>query len=161
MLLLGEVCFNLGASWLELHRVSIAGIKRVESISILGACAEMARLGMPVSDTTILRSVKSRGGAQANRALVYVAGIDEWAWRKGMNYGTIIVDLERRQVVDPLGDRSAATTADWFKRHPEIEIVSRDRAGLYADAARQGAPQAREVADRIHLLKDFRETIER
>ena len=121
----------------------------------------MARLGMPVSDTTILRSVKDRTRAQPNRAVVYVAGIDEWAWRKGMNYGTIIVDLERRQVVDLLGDRSAATTADWFKRHPEIEIVSRDRAGLYADAAHQGAPQARQVADRFHLLKNLRETIER
>jgi transposase len=93
-------------------------------------------------------------------AVVHVAGSDEWAWRKGMNYGTIIVDLERRQVVDLLAGRSAATTADWFQKYPEIEIVSRDRAGLYA-AARQGAPQARLVADRFHLLKNLRETIER
>jgi len=57
--------------------------------------------------------------------------------RLGMTYGTVIVDLERRQVVDLLADRSAATAADWFKGHPEIEVVSRDRAGLYADAARQ------------------------
>jgi hypothetical protein len=121
----------------------------------------MARLGMPVSDTTILQSVKECTRAQPNRAVVYVAGIDEWAWRKGTNFGTIIVDLERRQVVDLLADRSAATTADWFKGHPEVEVVSRDRAGLYADAARQGAPQARQVADRFHLLKNFRETVER
>ena len=77
-----------------------------------------------------------------------------------MTYGTVIVDLERRQVVDLLADRSAASAADWFKGHPEIEIVSRDRAGLYADAARQGAPQARQIAYRFHLLKNFRETIE-
>jgi len=122
----------------------------------------MARLGMPVSGTTILRSIKQRKGApQSNPAVVHVAGIDEWAWRKGMTYGTIIVDLECHQVVEVLPDRSAATAADWFKRHPEIEVVSRDRAGLYADAARQGAPQARQVADRFHLLKNFRETIER
>jgi len=75
--------------------------------------------------------------------------------RLGMTYGTVIVDLERRQVVDLLADRSAATAADWFKGHPEIEVVSRDRAGLYADAARQGAPQARQIADRFHLLKNF------
>ena len=56
--------------------------------------------------------------------------------------GTVIVDLERRRVVDLLPDRSAASTAAWLKAHPEVEIVSRDRAGLYADAARQGAPQA-------------------
>ena len=121
----------------------------------------MARLGMPVSDTTILRSVKGCAGVQPNRAVARVAGIDEWAWRKGMTFGTVIVDLERRQVVELLTDRSAGTAADWFRRHPEIEVVSRDRAGLYADAARQGAPQARQVADRFHLLKNFRETVER
>ena len=92
---------------------------------------------------------------------VHVAGIDDWAWRKGANYGTIIVDLERRQVVDLLADRSAATAASWFKDHPEVDVVSRDRAGLYAEAARQGAPQARLVADRFHLLQNFRETVER
>jgi transposase len=122
----------------------------------------MARLGMPMSGTTILRLVMERRGAtQTNSAVVRVAGIDECAWRKGMTYGTVIVDLERRQVVDLLADRSAASAADWFKGHPEIEVVSRDRAGLYADAARQGAPQARQIADRFHLLKNFRETIER
>ena len=82
---------------------------------------------MPVSDTTILRTVKDHGGAQTIRAAVRVAGIDGWAWRKGMNYGTIIVDLESRQVVERLADRSAAITADWFKGHPEIEVVSRNR----------------------------------
>ena len=116
---------------------------------------------MPVSDTTILRSVKECAGAQPNRDVVRVAGVDEWAWRKGMTFATVIVDLERRQVVELLADRSAATAADWFKGHPEIEVVSRDRAGLYADPARQGAPQARQIADRFHLLKNFREPIER
>ena len=121
----------------------------------------MASLGMPVSDTTILRSVKKSVTAETNRAVVRVVGVDEWAWRKGTTFGTVIVDLERRQVVELLADRSAATTADWLKRHPEIEVVSRDRAGLYADAARAGAPQARQIADRFHLLKNLRETIER
>ena len=87
-------------------------------------------------------------------------GVDEWAWRKGTSFGTVIVDLERRKVLELLPDRSAAGTADWLKRHPQIEVVSRDRAGLFADGARQGAPQARQVADRFHLLKNLRETIE-
>jgi Transposase/Helix-turn-helix domain len=116
----------------------------------------MSRLGMPISDTTILRSLKEHVRARSDNGAVH-----DWAWRKGANYGTIIVNLERRQVVDVLADRSAATTASWFKDHPEVEVVSRDRVGLYAEAARQGAPQARQVADRFHLLQNFRETVER
>ena len=85
-------------------------------------------------------------------AVVRVVGVDGWAWRKGTTFGTVIVDLERRHVVELLADRSAATTAGWLKKHPDIEVVSRDRAGLYADAAREGAPQARQIADRFHLL---------
>ena len=121
----------------------------------------MARLGMLVGHCTILREVKRSAQTDANAALVRVAGIDDWAWKKGMNYGTVIVDLERRQVVDVLPDRSAASTAEWLKRHPEIEVISRDRAGLYAEGARVGAPQARQVADRFHLLQNFREAVER
>jgi hypothetical protein len=78
-----------------------------------------------------------------------------------MTYGTMIVDLERRRVVDLLPDRSAASTAKWIEGHPEVEIISRDRAGLYAEGARAGAPQARQVADRFHLLQNFREAVER
>jgi hypothetical protein len=121
----------------------------------------MMRLGMPVSDTTILRSLKGHARFRSANDAVRVAGVDDWAWRKGANYGTIIVDLERRRVVDLLADRSAETTACWLKDHPEVEVVSRDRAGLYAEAARQGAPHARQVADRFHLLQNFRETVER
>ena len=124
----------------------------------------LRRLGMPVSDTTILASLRQHAMASPEgRAgvAVRVAGVDDWAWRKGSHYGTIIVDLERHQVVDVLADRSAATTACWFRKHPSVEVVSRDRAGLYAEAAREGAPQARQVADRFHLLQNFRETVER
>jgi len=121
----------------------------------------MVRLGMRVSDSTILRRVKRHARSRPNRAMIRVAGVDEWAWRKGTKFGTIVVDLERRRVVDLLADRTADRMADWFKHHPEVEIINRDRDGLYADAARQGAPQARQVADRFHLLKNLRETIAR
>jgi hypothetical protein len=132
----------------------LAGIVKLFGHGAGGRPSErlMAGLGMPVSDTTILRSVKKSVTAQTNSAVVRVVGVDEWAWRKGTTFGTVIVDLERRQVVELLSDRSAATTADWLKRHPEIEV---------ADAAREGAPQARQIADRFHLLKNLRETIER
>jgi len=121
----------------------------------------MCRLGMPLGYVTILRHVKRCARFQIDPAVIRVAGVDDWAWRKGTTYGTVIVDLERRQVVDLLPDRSAVSTAKWLKAHPEIEIVSRDRAGLYAAGAREGAPQARQVADRFHLLQNFREAVER
>ena len=120
----------------------------------------MKRLGMPVSDDTILRHLKRQVARGRRTMTVRVAGIDDWSWRKGRTYGTIIVDLERREVVDLLQDRAATGTAEWFGQHPEVEIVSRDRCGLYAQGAREGASQARQVADRFHLLQNLRETIE-
>jgi transposase len=86
-------------------------------------------------------------------------GIDDWAWKKGQHYGTILVDLERRTVADLLPERSARQVEHWFKQHPSVEIVSRDRFGLYAQAAR-GAPQAQQVADRFHLLVNLQEAVE-
>jgi transposase len=81
-------------------------------------------------------------GRLRETASVRVVGIDDWSWRKGTTYWTILVDLERREVLDVLADRSAHVTSQRLTGHSEIEIVSRDRAGLYADGARQGAPQA-------------------
>jgi transposase len=98
----------------------------------------MKRIGMPTSDDTILRYLKRRAKERRAQANVRVVGIDDWAWRKGSTYGTIIVDLERREVIDLLPVRSAGATADWLKQHPEIEMISRDRC--------EGAPQARQVA---------------
>ena len=119
----------------------------------------MARLGMPASDTTIIRQLKRPAAAQAPAA-VRVLGIDDWSWRKGISYGTVLVDLERRRVVDVFPDRSADGTARWLAQHPGVEIISRDRCGLYAQGAHQGAPQARQVADRFHLLQNLRACIE-
>ena len=76
-----------------------------------------------------------------------MVGIDDWAWRKGYgSYGTIIIDLERHEVLDVMQDRTADGTANWFRNHPEVEVVSRDRCGLYAKGAREGAPQAKPVS---------------
>ena len=88
-------------------------------------------------------------------------GIDDWAWRKGRRYGTIVVDLERGDVIDLLPDRDAETVKKWLGDHPGVEIISRDRSSTYAQAATEAAPKARQVADRWHLLKNLREAIER
>jgi transposase len=92
----------------------------------------MVRLGMRVSDSTILRQVKHLARTKPNRPMIRVAGVDEWAWRKGAKFGTIVVDLERRRVVDLLANRAADRMAGWFKEHPEVEIINRDRAGATA-----------------------------
>ena len=118
----------------------------------------MTRLGVAQSRDTLLRSFK-RGVSKLAAAPARVVGVDDWSWRKGSTYGTIMVDLERREVLDVLQDRSAGSTASWLECRPTIEIVSRNRRGLYAQGAAQGAPQARQVADRFHLLQNLRHAI--
>src|SRR5690606_33749318 len=90
-----------------------------------------------------------------------VVGIDEWAWRKGVRYGTIVCDLESGRPVELLTEAQAETVARWLAGHPGIEVVSRDRAGMFADAAALGAPQAVQVADRWHLLRNLGDVAER
>ena len=121
----------------------------------------MQRLGMPISDDTILRQLK-RDAAVADRSEteVRVVGIDDWSWRRATRYGTIMIDLERRSVIDILDDRSVDSAVKWLRDHPSVEVVSRDRCGLYAQAVREGAPQARQVADRFHLVQNLRTAIE-
>ena len=115
----------------------------------------MQRLALRVSDDTVLRALK-RTVKPSERPL-HVVGVDDWAWKRGQSYGTVLVDLERREVADLLPHRSSEQLADWLKRHPEVEVVTRDRYGLYAGGALRGAPQARQVADRFHLLKNLRD----
>lgn len=118
------------------------------------------RIGLPTSDDTILRCLKRRAKAPRSEEATRVVGIDDWAWRKGSTYGTIVVDLERREVLDLFPERGAGMTADWLERHPGVEIISRDRCGSFAQGAQEGAPQARQIADRFHILQNLREAIQ-
>ena len=100
--------------------------------------------------TSFRGAFRSRAGSFGSRGLAGGDGFDNCNGNRIDDRHHL--DLERRKVIDVLPKHSVEETATWLKRHPEIEIVSRDRYGLYAQGARQGAPQAKQVADRFHLL---------
>jgi transposase len=140
----------------------LAEILRVFGHGAGGRPAErlLGKLGMTASDHTILRHLRRAVSRTPTPSTLRVIGIDDWAWTKGQSYGTIMVDLETHTVADVLPDRSALSVAKWLRQHPGVEVVCRDRHGLYAEGARQGAPQARQVADRFHLIDNLRERLE-
>ena len=116
-------------------------------------------LGLPGSFRTILRRVQEAPFPPL--AAPRVIGLDEWAWRRGRRFGTIVCDLERHHVLDLLPERSVPSVAQWLQAHPSVEIVCRDRSRLYAEGIRHGAPQAVQVVDRFHLVQNLRDALER
>jgi transposase len=116
-----------------------------------------AKLAMPTSADTLLRRV--RQAALPAPAAVRVLGVDDWAFRKGHHYGTILCDLERHCLVDLLPERSAEALREWLEKHPEVEIISRDRSEEYIRGATNGAPQAIQIADRWHLLRNLQDAL--
>jgi transposase len=116
------------------------------------------RSGIATTPSTLLRQLMQLQ-APTTKA-VRVLGVDDWSWKKGRRFGTILVDLERHKIIDLLPDRERATFARWLRAHPSVDLISRDRGTDYAAAAREAAPQARQIADRFHLVRNLADALE-
>ena len=114
-------------------------------------------LGMAASPDSLLRLI--RQAPLPSRAPARAIGLDDWAYKRRLRYGSLICDLDTGQPIDLLADRSVQTVSTWLQEHPEVHIISRDRWSEYATAAQKGAPQAVQVADRFHLLANLVESL--
>ncbi len=136
--------------------------EQIEAIG-LASCGRLgARLGsrlrIETSRTSILRRVMKLATSETDE--VQHLGVDDFSFRRGRTFGTVLVDLQRHHILDLLPDRQKDTAAAWMKTHPEITHVSRDRGSEYASAASAGAPQAIQVADRFHVAKNLSEAVQ-
>ena len=116
----------------------------------------LSLLAMPVAASTLLDHLRRLALPQL--ATPRILGVDDWAKRRGYNYATILVDLEKSIIIDLLDGRTAEVLQAWLEQHPGVEVISRDRSGAYAKGAADGAAQAEQVADRWHLLHNLSET---
>jgi transposase len=116
-------------------------------------------LNIKTSSSSLIRQIHQKE-IQASQTSTHI-GIDDWAYKKGHTYGTAIIDLKERRIIDLLPDREANSVEMWLRKRTEVKVVTRDRYTNYAKGITNGAPCACQVADRWHLLKNMGDAIKK
>lgn len=98
--------------------------------------------------------------AIVDKSLVTKICVDDFAFRKRYSYGTVMVDLETHRIIDIFDSRETKQVEEWLRTFPNLQVISRDGAQTYASASSNAHPNAIQVSDRFHLLKNLSEVVE-
>ena len=134
----------------------------ITSIALNTNCEGCSRIckamGIDISGDYVINMLKKRFGGQTSEC-GEIIGVDDWAYKKGHTYGTVICDGDTHKPVALLDGRDGASLKEWLLNNKHIKIVTRDRAGAYAKAISDALPDAIQVADRFHLFQNMMDTV--